>query len=194
MDGQSGYTSSYRKNVKSMETIGDERFAEVLKKHVDRRSSEYERELIIHEYLSMIVNMSAKYANRGVLSDELIQEGNLALVLAVDELREAAPEDIVNNKNIRAACDTFIRNRIRQCMIEMIDRENNSISEFGAAVAKAGLVYEAAKQLASENGRAASISELSEYTRISINEIEDIIKFAGNTIETGDGKDAGKGE
>lgn len=57
-----------------------------------------------------------------------------------------------------------------------------------------GLVYEAAKKLASEYGRVASISELSEYTKIPVNEIEDIIKFAGNTIETGDGKDIGKGE
>ena len=54
--------------------------------------------------------------------------------------------------------------------------------------------YEAAKKLASEYGRVASISELSEYTKIPVNEIEDIIKFAGNTIETGDGKDIGKGE
>lgn len=194
MNGQSDYTSSYRKNVKSMEKTEDEKFNEILKRHISGVSGEYERERIINEYLSMVVNMSVKYANRGVLSDELIQEGNLALVLAVDELGGTACEDIINHSNIRTACDTFIRNRIRQCMIDIIDGENNNINEFGAAVAKVGLVYEAAKKLAPEYGRVASISELSEYTKIPVNEIEDIIKFAGNTIETGDGKDIGKGE
>ena len=194
MNGQSDYTSTYRKNVKSRAKTEDVRFNEILKRHINGVSGEYERECIINEYLSMVVNMSVKYANRGVLSDELIQEGNLALVLAVDELCGTDCETVVNHSNIRDACNTFIRNRIRQYMIDIIDEENNKINEFGAAVAKAGLVYEAAKKLASEYGRVASISELSEYTKISVNEIEDIIKFAGNTIETGDGKDIGKGE
>lgn len=88
MNGQSDYTSSYRKNVKSMEKTEDEKFNEILKRHINGMSGEYERERIINEYLSMVVNMSVKYANRGVLSDELIQEGNLALVLAVDDLGE----------------------------------------------------------------------------------------------------------
>ncbi len=189
MDGQSVYTRNYRRNVKEADKLTDEELADILKRHVGRIGTRRERDMIISEYLTMIVNMAARYANRGVHSDELIQEANLMLVLAVDELGESAPDHIVNNNNIKTAVDMFIRDRIRQCMIDMIDRENNDISEFGAAIAKAGLVYEAAKQLAEDNGRVASISELSEYTRISMDEIEDIIKFAGNTIETGDGKD-----
>lgn len=178
----------YKKSAMEIVPEDKERLKEASKRLISGDADVSDKEYIIHSYLPLVINMSVRYANRGVASDELIQEGNLALVTAVTELSGAAG-DSFNTGNILEACEKYFRDKVREYIVKYIDRESKSDSEFSAAVAKASLIYEASKHLAEELGRVASLNELSEYTHIAEDEIEDIIRFSGYTISTGDGKE-----
>ena len=68
-------------------------------------------------------------------------------------------------------------------MIGCIDAELEVESGLAAAMGKASLVYEASKQLAESMGKVATLRELSEFTHIPEDEIEDIVKFSGYAIK-----------
>ncbi len=181
--------SSYRKTVRSMTGIDDNILEEICIKLIHGQADEKDKQLIIEKHLSVAMNMATKYANRGISSEELTQEGNLYLVLAVNEINNDAVLSGVGNEVAVKECEKYIRERVKSSIISYIDNENASESELSAALGKASLLHEATKQLATELGRVASIEELSAYTHIPEDEIRDIVSFAGETINIGDGKD-----
>ena len=185
----SGRMNGYKKNVSEIVSADKEKLRAAAKKLIYGKADISDKEYIIHSYLQMVINMAVRYANKGVSSDELVQEGNLALVVAVDEIAGAGEDFVKGNKDISDACEKYFRDKIREYIIRLIDNESKNDSEFSAAVAKAGLIYEATKHLAEQLGRVASLKELSEYTHIPENEIQDIIRFSGYTISLGDGKE-----
>lgn len=179
----------YKKSVNEIISADKDRLKTATEKLIYGNASAADKEYIIHEHLSLVINMAVKYANKGISSDELVQEGNLALVTAVNELNKAGQEFIKPGKDILDVCEKYYRDKVREYIIRLIDAESRSDSEFSAVVAKAGLVYEASRHLALELGKVASLKELSEYTHISEDEIQDIIRFSGYTISLGDDKE-----
>ncbi len=169
----SSHTTAYRKKVRELDDSSKHNLDEI-HSLLSLYESEEIIELAIHAYLPTVINIASKYTNRGVHVDELIQEGNLALVMAVKEL---AGNTAINDY------EKYIRNRIRESMISIIDAEIENDAALAAAMGKAGLVYEASKQLAESMGKVATLRELSEFTHIPEEEIEDIVKFSGYMIK-----------
>lgn len=132
------------------------------------------RDEIMTFFLPTVFNFAARYANRGVLTDELIQEGNMALLIAVNEL-ENTWDDM--NFNSHTSFEKYIKDAIRTGIIKCIDDEVFEQAELSAAIGKAELVKEAIQFLAKENGTVATLRELSEYTHIPEEELSDIISF-----------------
>lgn len=185
IEKESVRTKHYRKSVKELSNSmpGLEYVYGQIK------AGEYEesiREDIINIYLPVVTNIASRYSGKGVSGDELIQEGNLALILAVDELLHKMEETVLKSVN---SFDVYMRNRIRESIIGCIDAEIEIEGGIQAALGKAQLVKDAAAHLSKELGRVASVFELSEYTHIDEEEIEDIIRFSGNIVSTGDGDD-----
>jgi len=181
-------TKYYRKTVKEMGNGGyspDKLFSMI---SVSKDAKKM-RDIIVNTYLPIVLNYAARYAGKGVSSDELIQEGNLALILAADSVVLKDRTEAFENAK---AFDTYMRNEIRTAIISTVDNNIEDESELQAAVGKAQLVKEAASHLSKELGRVASLRELSEYTHISETEIEDIIRFSGNVVSLGDGNDMSK--
>ena len=184
-DMPSARTSEYRKKVRE---LGNGREVDIEEIHVrlTENGDDVVIEEAIHAYLPVVVNMASRYANRGVHVDELIQEGNLALIMAIRELagNPDGSADSDNTDRIRIVdFEKHIRNRIRESMIGCIDAELEVESGLAAAMGKASLVYEASKQLAESMGKVATLRELSEFTHIPEDEIEDIVKFSGYAIK-----------
>lgn len=175
----SAYTKEYRRKVKEIKDEGTD--AENLYNECLDTDNEVLREGLIKAYMPQVINYASKYANKGVLTDELIQEGNLSLVLAVNTYME----NLHNNKNRDfESFDKYVKNTIREGVIAIIDKETLTQSELMAAVGKAELVKEAVKHLANEFGRVATLKELSDFVHLSEEEIQDIVRFTGGQLET----------
>ena len=115
-----------------------------------------------------IQNIVQKYKNKGVRVEDLIQEGNMGLVMAVNELEGVA----------EAVEEAYLLNVIEHAIVAAIDEESNEESEEDTIVAKANLIREAAKHLEEELGQAPSVKELQEFTKITEEEIRDILNLS----------------
>lgn len=186
VETSSVHSRLYRKSVSEKQSENADEVEEWCRALVEKRATRTIRERIIENYLVVVLNIASKYANRGVQTDELIQEGSLALTLAVNNI---IVEDSAVIENASEFCEKYFRECVRKSIIQLVDCEVMKDAELSAALGKAEMVNEAVKQLATNLGRVASLMELSEFTHISEEEIQDIVRFSGNTLSLGDGKE-----
>lgn len=176
---------NYRKSVRELPIAKDDKLEEACICLLNGNAGDIHKNIVIESHLSTVMNIAAKYTGRGVSSDELIEEGNLALVVAINDIVTGTIVEMDPKKNARDICEEYIRNRVRAAIIKCIDSVNEHETALYATVAKAGLVNEAVKTLAQEYGRIATLNELSQYTHIPVKEIEDIVKLSAGSIEIG---------
>ena len=108
---------------------------------------------------------------------DLIQEGNMALWMALGALPElgSAPE-----------VDKYLEGQVIAGFEAHIREVTGDTDQVQAVLGKAALLHEARKYLAKENAQDPSIRELSEYTHISPEEIQDILALQ-KEVGTSDG-------
>lgn len=84
--------------------------------------------------------------------------------------------------------DTFLTESVRQAMVEAVDEEIGNSDWENSMLAKSNLVNEAAKYLAEDLGRVATVQELAEYTRLTEQEILDLRTLSLDAIKVGKGE------
>lgn len=141
-----------------------------------RNKDDEAKKKLIEGYLPVVVEIAKGYKNQGLLMEDLIQEGNLGLLQGLKEVSGIS--------NIDDA-DAFLQEHIKMAMATVIDEEVGENDWETAIVAKTGLINEAAKVLAEDMGRVATIKELADYTKISAEEIENILSLSLDAVKVG---------
>lgn len=170
----SKYLSLYRRELRAKKEItADERESLYIRLTGGDESAIHP---VIESHLKRVVTLAGKYKNRGVPLEDLIQEGNLALIMAVGML--CGNDSIAD---VRKELDRTVRARL----IELADShvENRGLEH--TIVAKTNLIHEAAKVLAEEQGRLATVPELAEYTKMAEEEIQMYIDLSLEEIKVG---------
>ncbi|MEY8391997.1 sigma factor [Lachnospiraceae bacterium 45-W7] len=134
------------------------------------------------QWLQKVIRLAEKYTTSKALLEDLVQEGNMSLLLGLQQLqREGAENRTADSvgKGLQEDKRRELEQRLERFIQEGLtryrrEREGEQDSE-NAILAKVSLVYEARKALASENGTDPTLQELCEYTRISEEEISDIL-------------------
>lgn len=170
----SRYLKIYRKEINSL-PVRDE---EAMKEIYIRMSAGDEsiKAVAVESHLKRVITIASKYKNRGVLLEDLIQEGNIALIEAVDRL--CAMEEEVNHKK-------EIDRAIRAHLIQLVDEVQAESGMENTILAKTNLLHEATKVLAEDLGRLANIHELAEYTKMEEEEIAEFAELSLDKIEIG---------
>ena len=129
---------------------------------------------IVDGWLMRVIHMAGMYEDVPVNMEDLIQEGNMALWMALgalSELSSASEVDGYLEKQVIAGFEAYIRE---------ITGDTDQVQ---AVLGKAALLHEARKYLAKENSEDPSIRQLSEYTHISPEEIQDILALQKEKTE-----------
>jgi RNA polymerase primary sigma factor len=123
--------------------------------------------------LRNVIKIAKEYRNKGVTLEDLIQEGNIALMDALEHLQEFEKE------TIREQIIQYIRN-----FIEAVINEEKESSRFeNSIVDRTDFLNNAAKEVAEDLGRNADIHELAVYTKLSEKEIKDILSMSGDAVK-----------
>ena len=167
----------YMEEIAQLQTLGQEEKTKLFLGV--REGKEEDKMRLLEGYLPVVADLADQYKEKGMPVDDLIQEGNIGLIQALDRVGEIAKiED----------AETFLIESVRNAMVSAVDEENGTEDWESAVVAKSGLIHEAAKYLAEDLGRVATVEELAEYTKLSVKEIEDIRKLSLDAIEVGKGE------
>ena len=124
--------------------------------------------------LPSVVEMAKNYEKRKVSIDDLIAEGNVGLVAGIEKLyqnkEDYFKDTIINKKKFFED----LNSEIQQAIENFIDETTESKDWEDAILAKTNLLNEAAKYMTEEIGRVPTIDELSDYTKISREEINNL--------------------
>lgn len=169
---ESGYLENYLEELSFIEKVTDgEKEAIIISAMAGDVSSQKK---LIEVSLPMVVDIAKLYAEQGVLLEDLIGEGNIALTKAVGEL-----SGIEDHKE----CDGFLAQMVMDAMENAIEDDAAEASRGMKAVKLVEEVAEKAKELAEELRRSCTVEELAEETGMEISKILEAIKACGNQIE-----------
>ena len=133
------------------------------------------KNVIIEKYLHKVVEFAQRYKKRKVPLDEVIAEGNLGVMAAMQIIMENHEEYILPGGGVDIA--KFFGTLEMETIHAMecyIDGRTDSKDWENTMLAKTNLLHEAVKYMTEEMGRMPTLEELSEYTKISGREIKEI--------------------
>lgn len=128
-------------------------------------------ERLVESKLKTVADMAEKYRGKGVSFGDLIQEGNLELMLAISEYRSDLGD-----------FNQYLDKRIENAIVNTINNEINS-DRIGQHLAdKLNQLDNATKELNRKLGRVPELSELSEAMGISEDEVSLLLKTSLDTL------------
>ena len=131
---------------------------------------------IAAQWLKRVMALAEEYRDRGCLLDDLVQEGNLGLLMELNELGEGQLADTMGQQileEVRQRLKTAVRAAVEEYLREESGEEQQNETILG----KVSLVHQAREFLTEEKGEPPSLRELSEYTRIPVKEVSDILSL-----------------
>lgn len=126
-------------------------------------------------WLERVLTIAKKYSAPKLNVEDLIQEGNMALFLTLQKL--CGSMEKVDVKNV-------LRESIEEGVMSYASEMNSEREAENTILGKMSLVHEAKKLLSEENGQEPTVKELAEYTKMSVEELEDLMDM----IKTADGR------
>jgi len=133
------------------------------------------KDKLAEKYLKKVVELAKKYEPRGVQMDEVIAEGNVGLMLAMQVIEENCMEYILQDGSLdRHKFFGTLELEVVHAMESYIDSMAASKGWEDALLTKVNLLHEAVKYLAEEFGREPAIDELADYTKLPGKEIREL--------------------
>ena len=126
-------------------------------------------EPLLNATLREVVELARSYRGRGVLLEDLIQEGNIGLLQVLREMKGKKRQE----EPLR-----YIHEFVQYTMEQYLDEQLAGGEAEERLVAKLGLLHEAAKYLARENGTLPSARELAEFTKLPEEEITELVRLS----------------
>ncbi len=171
-ESEMDYMEEYRKELALLEEVtSGEREAVILSAMAGEAAAQ---ERLIRIYLPRVLEVARLYAGQGVLLEDLIGEGNVALAMGVTMLGALEHAGEAEGALIRMIMDAM----------EVSIEENLQEADKDKKVAdKVNKVADKARELAGELHRKVTIEELAEETGMSEKAIEDAMRMSGFAIE-----------
>lgn len=128
---------------------------------------------LIEIYLPKVVEIAKGYVNRGVGLSDLIQEGNVGLMISLDEIPETATTNMI---------DQILNSSIITAMENVIEEAESIHTADKQILNRINYLNEGVRNLEEELGRIVHIKELAKYMEMSEEEVTDIIRVSDDEI------------
>lgn len=158
--------SFYMEELSDMVELTKEEEASLLDQVL--KGEETAKQRLIEGNLKYVIQICAGYIGKGIPLGDLIQEGNIALLLAVAEFKGTTQEEF------RIHLEAYIREK----MEELLHMEEQKENVGQRMVERANMLSEVSKALADELGREPSAEELARRLSMTEDEIRDIMKMS----------------
>lgn len=142
-------------------------------------------EAISHAWVNRVVAVARKYADVHSRLEDLIQEGNMAVLMRLNELCGAAESEVTESAAVTAdgrritasEIEGELLKEIENGILSYVSEWNSAKEQENSLIGKLSLVHEARQFLKEQNGEYPTLSELSEFTKMSEEELSELNSF-----------------
>lgn len=178
-----GYLKAYLSDLETIRPADKEELPALFAQAAARESGAKAR--LTEIYLKEVVEVAKELHIPEVFLGDLIQEGNLGLMLGVEMLGDAGMERTTEGKDSDAdAFHSLLMTQIRQSMQMLLEEQKELHHKDQKMVEKVEMLDRSIRELTEELGRKVTMDELAVHMGMEIQEIEDILKLAGEDSES----------
>ena len=166
------FLEQYRKDMKSMRRQTEEVLQELFSAAL---AGEQEAiRLLTEHYMEKVLAVAEEYAHRGMLIQDLIQEGNIGLLMGLHGAADAEHGELTED---------YLEREIRKTIRAAMDEQSGETRVGEEVTGKLNKLADSITELTEDLGREVSPEELSVFLDMPLDEIEDLLRIAGDTIE-----------
>ena len=169
-DGVHDPLRMYLKQMAQVPLLTREQEVEIFKR-IENGDSNAESE-IVEANLRLVVSIAKKYINRGVSFLDLIQEGNMGLMKAVEKFEYRRGYKF----------STYATWWIRQGITRSVANQSRTVRIPIHMISTISKVIRIQKQLVQEYGREATPAEIAEEINLPMDRVRDVLKMAQQPI------------
>ena len=169
------YYEMYIDEIKSIPACTEEEIRELLARMEDRAV----RSRLAEGSLRCVVEAAQEYADQGVELSDLVQEGNMALMLMLSHYQDSAAQDDEN------PVARFLRLRdiaVNTAMKQLVEEQRRSSKTQEKLAASINVLNVVTTKLAEELGRQATLQEIAEKMQMTEDEVYTLMQTAINAV------------
>lgn len=167
---ESEYLNIYKKEVEMAKSV-TQPLDELVIKMCD--GDETSRENIVNFFLPKVIKIAEKYKMQGLPQSDLIQEGNIGILLGMSKL---------SGKETSEEIENIVTESITQSMLNAIDELSAQKKTSRRIIRKADMLKEKAEELAETMNDKLTMQEMADYMEMDLSEIEDILRMTGEQL------------
>ena len=162
-----GYTGTIENTEKTEQEEKDTLSQQ--EKDIEKMAKQTEEEVTLAYYLPKVVEEAVKLHMPGIFIGDVIQEGNVSLMLYLGENKKATEAEVL--EQVRAGIRVMLESHTEEKRRDkkMVERVND--------------LDETIKSMKEEYGRKVSVDEVAERMGITEDTVEDILKLAGEEVK-----------
>ena len=130
------------------------------------RSGERAREILVNANLRLVTSIAKKYQNRGIAMEDLIQEGTLGLIHAVDKYDW--------RRGFRFS--TYATHWIRQALGRAVENQGRTIRLPSHAIESLGKIKRTREMLATRLNRVPTATEIAKELAMPLDKVETLLE------------------
>ena len=122
------------------------------------------KDRLVEGNLKLVLEIVRDYLGRGVPGGDLVQEANMALLLAVGEYEEGIFED-------------YVRDKVKDALQAAVEDQSREQEAAEKVLGHVNRLKDVSQEMAKELGREASVEELADRMRLTGDEVREIMKL-----------------
>ncbi|MBS6397186.1 MAG: hypothetical protein KH452_08560 [Clostridiales bacterium] len=170
------FLKQYKKEMKSIQKQPEDALPGLFEKAAE--GDVPAKKLLTEHYMDRVLPLAEDYAHGGLLIQDLVQEGNLGLMIGIDTLG-LAEEGM--------SWEEHLEREIHGAIRSALDEQEGEKDTGDQITEKLNKLADSITELTEEMGRQVTPDELSIYLDMPLEEIEDLLRIAGETIELAEG-------
>lgn len=168
---ETDYLKVYADEIARLHKLNEEEELRLFRKALEGDS--LAKGKLTENYLSLVYDISKTYAYGPLSQEDLIQEGNVGLILALEEMEP---------KGTLEEYREYLYESVSKAMEDVLN-EQQDIRELNEKISeRVNHLDEAIKNLERDLEHKVSVEELSAYLDMPVSEIEDIMRMAGDKL------------
>ena len=132
------------------------------------------RNRLLEGRLGAVVELVKPYADQGLSMGDLIQEANVALLMAVSQYQDGD-------------FDAFFKGQAEACLKAALEVQKTELQVEEEMLARVNVLKTVSQRMVEELGREATVEELAEKMKMTVDEIKDIMKLTLDAMSVSPG-------